>query len=46
MPYELIISKLMEVDKDNKKLLSIADNIMKTSFLSPTQPTPTIITEI
>lgn len=38
--------KIEEIDNKNKKLISIADSIMKTSFIRPTQPIPTIITEL
>lgn len=44
--YESIIRQIEDLDKQNQKLVAIADSIMKTSFLKPTQQIPAVITQV
>jgi len=44
--YEDILRQVEAVDWQNKKLISIADNIMKTSFLRHYDQTPEVITQL
>lgn len=41
--HETILAQIDALDRQNKKLVSIADNILKTSFLRPVDQKPTII---
>jgi hypothetical protein len=43
MHHEGILAQIDALDRQNKKLVSIADNILKTSFLRPVDQKPTII---
>jgi hypothetical protein len=41
--HEAILAQIDALDRQNKKLISVADNILKTSFLQPVNQKPTII---
>lgn len=44
--YEEIIQQIEALDRQNKKLVSIAENIMKTSFIRQTEQTPAVILQL
>ena len=44
--YEDIISEILSLDRQNKKLLAIADNIMKTSFMRQHEQTPAVVMQL
>ena len=44
--HEDIIGKIEALDRQNRTLLSIADNIMKTSFMRQTEQTPAVIVQL
>lgn len=46
LQYESIIRQIEDLDRQNQKLVAIADSIMKTSFLKPTQQLPAVITQV
>ena len=46
MSFEGIVKEIDSLDRKNKKLLSIADNIMKTSFLRQADQTPAVILQL
>lgn len=43
--HEAILAQIDALDRQNKKLISVADNILKTSFLQPVNQKPTIIVQ-
>lgn len=46
LSFEAIVKEIDSLDRKNKKLLSIADNIMKTSFLRQADQTPAVILQL
>jgi hypothetical protein len=46
LEYESIVRQVEGLDRQNRKLVAIADNIMKTSFLRPSQQTPAVIVQL
>lgn len=44
--YDEIIRSIDNLDRQNQKLVTIADNIMKTSFLRQVEQTPAVILQL
>jgi hypothetical protein len=44
--YEAINQQLELLDRQNRKLVSIAENIMKTSFIRQAEQTPAVILQL
>ena len=44
--YGEILGQVDSLDRQNKQLLSIADNIMKTSFLNHYDQTPAVVSQL
>ena len=44
--HEEILSEIHSLDLQNRKLLAIADNIMKTSFLRQSDQTPAVVLQL
>lgn len=44
--YEEIVQQIEALDRQNKKLISISENIMKTSFIRQAEQTPAVIMQL
>lgn len=44
--YEQIVNQIDSLDSQNKKLIAISENIMKTSFIRQADQTPAVILQL